>query len=56
MRITNTLANLFSGLMFFATGIVILYLSFTNKLIMQNTYQLTVNIYVAQTTKDKSLG
>jgi len=51
IKITNTLANLFSGLMFLAIGIVILYSAFTNQLTMQNTYQLTVNIYIAQLTK-----
>lgn len=50
-KITNTLSNLFSGLMFLAIAIVILYLAFTNQLTMQNTYQLTVNIYIAQLTK-----
>ncbi len=51
INITNTLANLFSGLMFLATGVIVLYLAFTNQLTMQNTYQLTINIYIAQLTK-----
>lgn len=51
IKITNTLSNLFSGLMFLAIAIIILYLAFTNQLAMQNTYQLTVNIYIAQLTK-----
>ena len=50
-KITNTIANLFSGLMFLLIGIVILYLAFSDKLTMQNDYQLSVNIFIAQITK-----
>jgi len=50
-NITNTLANLFSGLMFLAIGVIILYRAFTNQLTMQNTYQLSINISIAQLTK-----
>jgi len=50
-RPLNTLANLLSGLMFLVTGVIILYLAFTNQLAMQNSYQITVNIYIAQLTK-----
>lgn len=50
-KIINTLSNLFSGLMFLAIAIIVLYLTFTNQLTMQNTYQLTVNISIAQLTK-----
>ncbi|MDO8340565.1 MAG: cytochrome c biogenesis CcdA family protein [Candidatus Woesebacteria bacterium] len=51
LKITNTIANLFSGLMFLLIGIIILYLAFSNKLTMQNDYQLSVNIFIAQVTK-----
>lgn len=50
-KITNTLANLSSGLMFLTTGAIILSLALTNQLAMQNTYQITVNIYIAQLTR-----
>lgn len=51
IKITNTVSNLFSGLMFLAMAVIILYLAFTNQVAMQNGYQLTVNIYIAQLTK-----
>ena len=50
-KITNTMANLFSGLMFLAIGVVIVYLSLTNQLTMQNSYQLSTNLFIADVTK-----
>lgn len=50
-KITNTVANLFSGLMFLAIGAVIVYLSLTNQLTMQNSYQLSINLFIADITK-----
>ena len=50
-KITNTVANLFSGLMFLAIGVVIVYLGFTNQLTMQNSYQLSTNLFIAGITK-----
>lgn len=50
-KITNTIANLFSGLMFLAIGIVIVYLSLTNQLTMQNSYQLSTNLFIADVTR-----
>ena len=50
-KITNTIANLFSGLMFLAIGVVVVYLGFTNQLTMQNSYQLTTNLFIADITK-----
>lgn len=51
LTITNTLSNVVSGSMYFFIGIIILYLTITNSLTMQNTYQLSVTIYIAQLTK-----
>lgn len=50
-KITNTVANLFSGLMFLIIGVVIVYLSLTNQLAMQNSYQLSTNLFIADVTK-----
>ena len=50
-KITNTIANLFSGLMFLAIGVVIVYLGLANQLTMQNSYQLTTNLLIADITK-----
>lgn len=44
-------SNLFSGLMFLALGILILYLAQTNQLTPHVGYQLTLNLYLAQLTK-----
>lgn len=51
LKITNTVANLFSGLMFLAIGVVIVYLSLTNRLAMQNSYQLSTNLFIADVTR-----
>lgn len=50
-KITNTIANLFSGIMFLGIGAVIIYLSLTNQLTMQNSYQLSTNLLIAEVTK-----
>lgn len=47
-KITLTFANFFSGLMFLALGIVILYLTRTGQLTSHSSYQMTVNIYLTQ--------
>ncbi|MBI3559477.1 hypothetical protein HY085_03710 [Candidatus Gottesmanbacteria bacterium] len=44
-------SNLFSGLMFLGLGILILFLAQTNQLTPHNSYQLTLNLYLAQLTK-----
>lgn len=46
-----TLSNLFSGLMFLGLGILILVLAQTNQLTTHASYQLTLNLYLAQLTK-----
>ncbi|MCL5797369.1 MAG: cytochrome c biogenesis CcdA family protein [Patescibacteria group bacterium] len=51
LRITNTVANLFSGLMFLGIGVLIVYLSMTDQLTMQNSYQLSTNLFIANVTK-----
>lgn len=43
--------NILSGLMFLVIGGTLVYSAITNKLAMQSSYQLTVNIYLAQLTK-----
>ncbi|MEK7065550.1 MAG: cytochrome c biogenesis protein CcdA [Patescibacteria group bacterium] len=51
IKVTNTIANLFSGLMFLSIGVVIVYLSLTNQLTMQNSYQLSTNLFIADVTR-----
>ncbi len=51
LTITSTLSNVVSGSMYFFIGILILYLTITNQLTMQNTYQLSVTIYIARLTQ-----
>ena len=51
LEVTNTIANLFSGLIFLAIGVVIVFLGFTNQLTMQNSYQLSTNLLIASVTK-----
>jgi cytochrome c-type biogenesis protein len=43
-------ANILSGLMFLSLGVVIVYLGLTNQLTMQNSYQLTTNLFIAEQT------
>jgi len=49
--ITNTVSNLVSGILYTVIGGGILYLTSTKQLTMQNSYQLSVNISIAQLTK-----
>lgn len=53
-RISTTLSSLFSGVMFLALGIIILFLAETDQLISHSSYQLTMNIYLAKLTKSIS--
>lgn len=46
-----TFSNLFSGLMFLGLGIIIIFLAQTNQLTTHNSYQLTLNLYVASLTR-----
>lgn len=50
-KITITLAELVSGLMFFGMGILIIYLAFMKQLTVHADYQISLNIYFAQLTK-----
>ncbi len=50
-KITNTISNLFSGLMFLTIGTTVLYLSATDQLTMQSSFQLTTNLFIADVTK-----
>ena len=53
-KITNTIANLFSGLMFLVIGVFILYLAWTNQLTMHSSFssfQLEVNLTLALFTR-----
>ena len=50
-KISLTFANLFSGLMFSALGIVIIYLAKTKQLISPSSYQMTLNIYLTKFIK-----
>jgi len=47
-NIPLTLANLFSGLMFVALGIIILYLAKTRQLTSHSSYQVALNIYLTR--------
>ncbi|MEK7565463.1 MAG: cytochrome c biogenesis protein CcdA [Patescibacteria group bacterium] len=46
-----TISNLISGLMFLGLGILILFLAQTNQLSTHASYQLTLNLFLAQLTK-----
>lgn len=50
-KVTVTFSSLFSGIMFFVLGFVILYLSLTNQLFSHSYYQVDINIYFAKFTK-----
>ncbi|MDP3987548.1 MAG: cytochrome c biogenesis protein CcdA [Candidatus Levybacteria bacterium] len=50
-KISTTISNLFSGVMFLILGFVILYLSWTNRLFSHSSYQVDINIYLAKLTK-----
>lgn len=50
-KVTVTISNLFSGLMFLGLGILILFLTQTNQLTTHASYQLTLNLYLAQLTR-----
>lgn len=43
-----TISNLFSGVMFLALGLLILYLALTNNLISHASYQITINIFLTK--------
>lgn len=47
-KIRLTLSNLFSGVMFLALGIIIIYLAITNNLITHASYQISINIYLTR--------
>lgn len=47
-KISLTLANLFSGLMFLVLGVVIIYLARTGQLTSHSSYQITVNLYLTK--------
>lgn len=47
-KISLTLANLFSGLMFLILGIVIIYLARTQQLTSHSSYQVALNIYLTK--------
>ncbi len=51
LTIKNTVANMISGLTFLGIGAAILYLAFTNRLMVQNDFQLTATITLASVTK-----
>lgn len=50
-KIHLTLANFFSGLMFLALGIIIVYLAKTNQLTSHSLYQMNLNIYLTKFIK-----
>ena len=50
-KIMVTFSNLFSGLMFLGLGLLILYLDLTHQLAMGGSYQLGLNLYIAQLTR-----
>ncbi len=50
-KIRLTFANLFSGLMFFAIGIIIIYLANTNQITSHSSYQVSMNIYLTKFIK-----
>jgi len=47
-KIRLTLSNLFSGVMFLALGIIIIYLSITNNLVTHASYQISINVYLTR--------
>src|SRR3972149_1024081 len=47
-KIQQTLANLFSGLIFAALGIIIIYLAKTSQLTSHSSYQIALNIYLTK--------
>lgn len=47
----TTLPNFISGAIFLVLGIVIMYLSLTNRLISHSSYQVSVNIFIAKLVK-----
>lgn len=47
-KIRLPLSYLFSGLMFFILGIIILFLAQTNQLTLHSSYQITINIYLTK--------
>src|SRR3989344_631166 len=47
-KIRLTLSNLFSGVMFLALGIIIIYLALTNNLVTHASYQISVNVYLTK--------
>jgi len=47
-KIRLTLSNLFSGVMFLALGIIIIYLALTNNLITHASYQISINVYLTR--------
>lgn len=49
--ISNSVSNFISGFMFLGIGIIVLFLSISNRLTMQNTYQLSINLFIASLTK-----
>lgn len=51
IRWSVLISSLIAGLTFVLFGSYVFYLGVTNQLAMQNTYQITVNIYIAQLTK-----
>lgn len=51
IRWSVLISSLIAGLTFLLFGSYVLYLALTNQLAMQNTYQITVNISIAQLTK-----
>ena len=54
IRWSVLLSSLIAGLTFVLFGSYVLYLALTNQLAMQNAYQITVNIYIAQLTRGVS--
>ncbi|MBI2019206.1 hypothetical protein HYS95_00875 [Candidatus Daviesbacteria bacterium] len=53
-KISLTLANLFSGLMFLVLGIIIIYLARTSQLTSHSQYQVALNIYMTNLIKSIS--
>lgn len=47
-KVTITLSSLFSGIMFLGLGVIILFLSQTNKLYSHSVYQVDINIYLTK--------